>query len=67
MSEFSASTAEASNDGGGTSSEVNDDDGGGGGGGHGLSQLDDLDMGNFLLETFDDLDPTNEELAGLIA
>jgi len=66
VSEFSASTAEASNDGGGTSSEVNDDDGGGGGG-HGLSQLDDLDMGNFLLETFDDLDPTNEELAGLIA
>lgn len=66
MSEFSASTAEASNGGGGTSSEVNDDDGGGGGG-HGLSQLDDLDMGNFLLETFDDLDPTNEELAGLIA
>lgn len=66
MSEFSASTAEASNDGGGTLSEVNDDDGGGGDG-HGLSQLDDLDMGNFLLETFDDLDPTNEELAGLIA
>merc|ERR1712232_1515244 len=66
VSEFSASTAEASNDGGGTLSEVNDD-GGGGGDGHGLSQLDDLDMGNFLLETFDDLDPTNEELAGLIA